>query len=95
MSACAWVRRSVILFKGRPKVTIVFGTEDKRFMKPSVPKITDDDRRPKVMVRGVKENERERESKSKRARGEERTTNERISFCLLEHRHLTGILIPN
>ena len=34
--------------RGRPKAVFVFGTEDRRLMKPSVPKITEDCRRPKT-----------------------------------------------
>ena len=37
-----------ILNRGRPKAVFVFGTEDRRLMKPSVPKITEDCRRPKT-----------------------------------------------
>ena len=39
---------SVFMSRGRPKAVFVFGTEDRRLMKPSVPKITEDCRRPKT-----------------------------------------------
>ena len=44
----------IVRSKGWRRLLFVFGTEDRRFIKPSVPKITEDCRRPKTEGYGRK-----------------------------------------